>query len=195
MNKFFIKNKILKMNKAFTLVELMVATTLFTIIMLMGVGSLVSSSGSARYAGKLRVAVDNVNFAVESMARELKTATKYYCTSSTYNLSDTTSVQDCNGGNLIAFVPQQTAGAALRVSYGISNSRIERCEYITSTTCAYLVSSDVSIQSLKFYVKGADASTTYTQPSVKMLVKGQVMVKDTPTTFSLETMASQRSSE
>ena len=67
--------------KGFTLIELMIATTLFSIIMLMGVGSLVVSSNSAKSAQKLRVAVDNVNFAMESIARELRTGMYYTCSS------------------------------------------------------------------------------------------------------------------
>ncbi|MFA7000081.1 MAG: hypothetical protein WC241_03090, partial [Candidatus Paceibacterota bacterium] len=61
--------------------------------------------------------------------------------------------------------------------------------------CPEVVSSDVDIKMLKFYVKGADASTTNVQPSVKILIKGVVIIKGVATPFTLQTLASQRSTE
>lgn len=185
----------------FTLIELMVATTLFTIIMLMGVGSLIVSSNSAKASQKLRIAVDNVNFAMESMSRELRTGSYFYCGDSV-NISDLHAVSDCStGGDIIAFVPQQVNGSASRVSYELtrrdSNSTsftLERCEFISSRVCTEVVSDDVNIDLLKFYVKGS-VLTDNIQPSVKILTKGTVSVNNISTPFSLQTMSSQRSSE
>lgn len=192
-----IKN--LKNKKGFTLIELMVPTTLFTVIMLMGIGSLITSSNSAKSAQKLRTAVDNVNFAMESMTRELRTGTYYYCGNSV-NLLDTLSTSDCdNGGNVIGFTPQKVTDSADRVAYRIRNnsgvSSLERCENKNSTvSCADIVSSDINIDTLKFYVNGTDINDNE-QPSVRILIKGVASLKGVLTPFILQTMASQRSSE
>ena len=72
---------------------------------------------------------------------------------------------------------------------------MQRCEYINSATnCADVVSTDVNIQSLTFYVRGSSL-TDGIQPSVKILVKGVVTLKGVDTPFILQSMASQRSTE
>lgn len=190
----------IKRNKGFTLIELMIATTLFTIIVTMGMGSLVVSSNAAKASQKLRIAVDNINFAMESMTRELRTGMYYYCGNSV-DLSNTTAVNDCIAGDIVAFKPQQVLGSSLRVAYekvartdGSNTFSLIRCEYTTSTSCSDVVSSNVDIQTLKFYVTGSNLADNI-QPSVKILIKGVVMIKDVATPFSLQTMTAQRSSE
>lgn len=187
----FIEN--LKLNKGFTLVELMVATTLFTIIMLIGIGSLVTASNSSRQAQKLRTAVDNVNFAMESMSRELRTGTYYNCGDNSVDYISIIS-NDCpNGGNAIAFTPQQTNGAPSRVAYVLQSNKIQRCTS-SNHTCTPIVSDDVSINKINFVVNGSNINDNI-QPSVKIFISGTVNVKDSPSYFILQTIASQRSSE
>jgi prepilin-type N-terminal cleavage/methylation domain-containing protein len=189
-------------NNGFTLVELMVATSLFTIIMLMGIGSLVVSSNSAKAAQKLRIAVDNVNFAMESMTRELRTGTRFYCDTSSVSVADD-AVKDCEGGNVIAFTPQQVGGSSVsRIAYllqervqGSSNYTLKRCEGVASTAdCPEIVSSEVNVKNLKFYVRGSNVADKI-QPSVQILMNGVVKVRGVETPFTLQSMASQRSSE
>lgn len=203
--KFYKKQK----NSGFTLIELMIATTLFTIIMMMGVGSLVVSSNSAKAAQKLRIAVDNVNFAMESMTRELRMGTHYYC-NTIYEILDDNAVRDCSGETIIAFNPQIVSGSSPRVAYyrterelldeyGNKTYTLERCELDSSNIkeCSDIVSKDVNIDTLKFYVRGSTppASFDEIQPSVRILIKGSVKIKGEETHFSLQTMASQRSTE
>ena len=189
----------------FTLVELMVATTLFTIIMVMGVGSLVISSNSAKSAQKLRISVDNVNFAMESIARDLRMGTNYYCnTDDYYSLtSDTPREADCkDSGNVVEFNSPvvQSTGETHRIAYfkskrpdGVSYT-LKRCELATG--CADIVSSDVDVKELKFYVNGSSPLDKI-QPMAQILIKGTVTIKNKNLTksFSLQTMASQRSAE
>ena len=196
-----IKNKT-KKNKylaGFTLIELMIATTLFTIIMLMGVGSLIVSSNSSKAAQKLRIAVDNVNFAMESMTRELRMGTIYTCSTTSLSLTDSLLPSDCNDGNIIAFKPQQVGSYPDRVAYKLSNrsdgtNTLQRCESGSSSPCSPIVSEDVDIKTLKFFVKGSSLSDKI-QPSARILITGSVKVKEEITSFSLQALASQRSAE
>ena len=194
----------LKKNNAFTLIELMVATTIFTIVMLMGVGSLVTSSNSAKRAQKLQIAVDNVNFAMESMTREIRMGTNYYCANSYTMSKDDTSTRDCGNGGIIAFTPQQVGvNPPSRVGYfreaitinEVAGYTLTRCEFTTIKSCAPIVSIDVNVEGMGFYVKGADASTINVQPSVRILMKGTISINGVGTPFALQTMASQRSAE
>lgn len=193
----------------FTLIELMIATTLFTIIMLMGVGALVVSSNSAKASQKLRISVDNVNFAMESMARELRMGTLFECGHGSVNLNFISPTPDCplssaSAGDIIAFRPQQVGNPPQRVSYQLRQRKVngvptgtnslERCEYLTSTSCSDIVSPDVDIKELKFYVNGAKVDDMI-QPMVNILIRGVVLVKGIPKSFTLQTIASQRSTE
>lgn len=188
----------------FTLIELMVATTLFTIIMMMGVGSLVVSSNSAKASQKLRIAVDNVNFAMESMTRELRMGTHYYCYTS-YSLADDNAVKDCTDGTVVAFNPQVVPGSVKRVAYFKTprflpngnpdgTNSLQRCEI--GIGCSDIVSGDVNIKELKFYVVGSSL-TDKIQPSVEILIRGEVNIKNKNMikSFTLQTMTSQRSAE
>lgn len=200
-------NKLQK-NRAFTLIELMVATTIFTIVMLMGVGSLVSSSNYAKRAQKLQIAVDNVNFAMESITREIRMGTHYYCGNSYTMSKNDVATHDCGNGGIIAFTPQQVdANSPSRVGYykadrivnGVVNgSTLNRCEYTTSNNCIPIVSIDVNVEGMGFYVVGSDLPTNTTdkrQPSVRILMKGTISINGVDVPFALQSMASQRSAE
>jgi prepilin-type N-terminal cleavage/methylation domain-containing protein len=189
----------------FTLIELMIATSLFTVIMLMGVGSLVVSSNSSKASQKLRITVDNVNFAMESMTRELRMGTAYECGTTSVNLAAPMPT-DCplgTPGYIIAFNPQQIQGVLqARVSYqlfsrtdGSGTHSLQRCEKDV-LPCSEIVSPDVDVQTLKFFVKGSKFDDNI-QPSVEILIKGVVNIKNKnmSKSFTLQTMASQRSAE
>lgn len=193
------KNK--NYSQGFTLIELMVASTLFTVVMMMGVGSLVVSSNSAKSSQKMRIAVDNVNFAVESMTRELRTGSIYYCTSGGVDLAALASELQCLlGGDIIAFTPQKVGEIqeVSRVAYKISDRgdntfSLQRCE--TSSPCYDIVSNDVNIERLNFHLLFNDSYNIKVQPRVEILIKGTVKTKDGLAPFALQTMVSQRATE
>jgi len=180
-------------NHGFTLIELMVATSIFVVIMLSSMGALFMLLDASKNSRALRFAMDNVNFSMESMTRSIRMGTNYYC--GTFSPGDLTSTQDCpNGNTLISFVPQSPAIS--RVGYKLTARNdppkntytLERCDI---NGCIPIVSSDVDIRRLKFFVKGS-AYNDNMQASVYIIMKGTVMVKGVPTSFSIQTMASQR---
>ena len=212
--KYFSKQKNQKKQSGFTLIEMMVATSIFIIIMIMSMGALLVSSDAAKQAQGLRTAMDNVNFAMDSMTRSLRIGTHYYCVSSGGSgVSLDTSVpnagflayngNDCSlaagsPGTAVAFVPASSTDipAGTAVAYE-KNQRadgtytLQRC---TMSGCVDIVATNVNVQTLEFFVNGSSSADTI-QPSVYILMQGTVTVKNTPTTFAIQTMASQRSSE
>jgi len=180
-------------SKGFTLIELMVATSLFVVIMLSALGSLFMLLDESKNSRALRFAMDNVNFAMESMTRSIRMGTDYYCLSSGVVSLSITGSKDCHaingGGSLLIFSPQGSSGS--RVGYQLENNSIERYDS-QNTSGVSITSPDVKIESLKFFVDGADGTIPNTQPSVYLIMKGTVMVKGKPTSFSIQTLASQR---
>lgn len=205
MIKIFYKYLYKKSNKktipnlvsGFTLVELMVATSIFVVIMLSSMSSLFIMLNAAKNSKALRFAMDNVNFAMESMTRSIRMGTSYYC-GSAVNVKDLEETKDCpsilsEGGTFIAFKPQD-ATATNKVVYKLSK-RDDGTYYIARCgeggACVSIISPLVNIEKLKFFVDGSSPDDSK-QASVYIIIKGSVMVKGVPTSFAIQTMASQR---
>lgn len=75
------RKKIIKENlsfqSAFTIIELLVATALFVVIVAIASGSFVSALRTQRAMVALMAANDNVSLAIEQMAREIRTGTEF----------------------------------------------------------------------------------------------------------------------
>lgn len=183
-----------KNNNGFTLIELMVSISIFSIIMLTAIGSFLVTVNLAKNARALRFAMDNVNFAMESMTRSIRMGTNYYCaiSSGPVYMDENLGVQDCpGGGTFIAFIPQKTNSYVAYKQTEVSSGfwTLEKCD--SSGVCVPTVSSDVNVKKINFIVKGSDFNDEI-QPSVHIIMQGDVMVKGEPVSFTIQTMASQR---
>ncbi len=187
--------------KGFTLIELMVSTSIFMVVMLIAMGSLLVTSNLAKKSNALSFTMDNLSFAVESMSRSLRMGTNYTCSSSSINLTSSPSPADCpNGGSLIAFIPA-TADPNVRIAYELiprtnNTYTIERCETTSANniSCVDLISPNINIEVMKFFVKGTSPSDLI-QPSVYIIIRGSVIIKQKKTSFAIQTMISQRTLE
>ncbi len=196
-------------SEGFTLIELMVATSIFMVIMVMAMGALVVSSHSAKKGQALRAIMDNVNFAMDTMTRSVRMGTNYTCVTTTVNLNPS----DCplgtqnGGGNALSFKPAPP-NPANRIIYRLINrtpdnvddpitKTIQRCDSSGESSCVDIVSPEVDITDLRFFVNGStdQLSGDFIQPSVYIIMKGVVTVRGEPTEFALQTMASQRTAE
>lgn len=189
----------IKSKKGFTLIEIMVASSIFVVVMLIVSGAIVSVISANQKSNNLRSVMDNLNLTLESMTRTIRFSNHFYCGS---NPPSYTSTQDCSWGSS-SFTVTSDDGTKL-YTYYLSGGRIKRS--ITSAlgvTDDYITSPDVSITELVFKVTGSttfDTSQGVTcsspndceQPKVTIIVKGSVGVDTTESDFSLETTVSQR---
>ncbi len=74
----FNKNQIKNQN-GFTLLEAMVSIAIFSIIMVIGVSALLSVNSANKKSKNLRTVMDNLNFAMEDIARNFKLGSSYHC--------------------------------------------------------------------------------------------------------------------
>lgn len=197
------QDKRTKLISGFTLVELLVATSVFIVVMVMALSSLLTSSDASKKSGALSFAMDNVNFAMESMTRSIRMGKNYVCLSSgSIYLGSVASPVDCNlntsGGTLLAFVPQEGYTDSPMIAYRRSQREddsgtytLERCD---DSVCSDIVASNVNIEDLKFFVNGSSTSDLI-QPSVYIIIKGVINIKGEPFSFAIQTLASQRSGE
>ncbi|MCX6755958.1 MAG: prepilin-type N-terminal cleavage/methylation domain-containing protein [Candidatus Nomurabacteria bacterium] len=188
--------KYFKKNNGFTLIEIMVSMSIFMIVVLMALGALLVVSGTAKKSRALHQTMDNINFAMESMTRSLRTGTDYSCIDSgDYVILPLSYTADCSfGGDAIAFRPQNSSSSDTMYLFDHDKSVLKKC---TISGCVNMTSPNVVVDDLKFFVKGTGSSFLgdYTQPSVFIRMSGYVMNGENKEQFYLQTMASQRSAE
>ncbi len=190
-------NKIKKINKkrGFTLIEIMVSSTIFIVIMTISMGSIYSVIEGNRKSQSMRSIMDNLNITLESMTRVMRFGYLYHCDSDpATNPVVLTLPSDCpdmvNGASSISLY----SSSGVNYIYKLESNRITR--YVGgSATPSYLTSSDVTIESLKFYVYGSAkySSLNFAQPMIVIIIKGYVGSKPTiKSTFAIQTAVSQR---
>ncbi len=178
-----------KNKKGFTLIEIMVSISVFSVVMLIFSGSIYSAFEGNRKSRSLRAVMDNLNLSLESMTRNIRFGSRYHCDINQGGGLDTT--RDCvNGATSIAVLDSD----GNQVVYRLNGSRIVRS--VNGGAEQYVTSPDVWIEALTFYVLG---STSYSaggdlvQPRVVILIRGRagngVLNR---TQFSLQTTISQR---
>ena len=187
--------------KGFTLIELMVSVAIFAIIMVMALGALLSVSAADRKSESLSSVMNNLNFALESMTRAIRTGYDYHC--------GTTTGGDCTtGGTLLKFTSQDNKA----VNYAYDNSSacgqtgtVKGCilrstdggvSYLPITSPEVIITNAASTGSgLEFYLRGSSLGTSGddSQPNVIITLTGYVQLTATQKTpFSLQTSVTQR---
>ncbi len=91
-------------NTGFTLIEVMVASGLFVVVMMVGISVLLSVNKSHKTNDALRSSLDNLSFVMEDMSRNIRLSTLISCPASSSFVQ-----LDCEGG-----APGEMAGLSLQ---------------------------------------------------------------------------------
>jgi prepilin-type N-terminal cleavage/methylation domain-containing protein len=177
--------------RGFTLVEILVSVMIFSIVMLIAVGALLSMLDANRKAQVLKSSINNLSFALENMSRQMRAGSSYHCGTGTL-----TEPLDCiNGASQFAFEKYggNPASANDQVVYRLSNNRIERS---LDGGAVYLpiTAPEVVVEELMFYVVGAPPTDSpKEQPKVIITMRGYAGENQRiRTEVRLETMVTQR---
>lgn len=180
----------LKTNKGFTLVEMITAVALFSVVMVVGMGALLNVLNANKQAQAIQTAVNNLNLAMEMMSREIRTGIDYHCG----EVGEYTSTRDCPGGDdLIAFEPYNgdVNSPNDQVVFKFLNQRIYKS---TDSGASFLplTAEELILEDLYFVVIGSDKGDGV-QPKVLISAKGYVGEREKGrTSFNLQTTISQR---
>ena len=198
----------LRTNTGFTLIEIMVAIAVFSIVMVMAMGALLNVIDSNNKARSIKTAINNISFALEGISKDVRMGTDYACGSN----GNTVALTDCSGGvDTISFKSSKEGIGYVYYQYvetgGIG--QIRSCISTTGTgvcngTPSALTSTEVNLTDasgnpgVKFYVLGVTdskkAADIRTQPRVIIVINGTAGYKEkTKTTFDLQTSISQTS--
>ena len=178
-------------NKGFTLVELIVSLGLFIIVITISTGTLLSLSDMSRKVQSTRVAIDNLNLALESMSKEIRVGISYYCNpfpalTAPINFTTSSQINDCGlGGTSVAFLAQDGSTTVYRINGAV----IERSRDGGSTFSS-VTSSEINITRLNFYVIGT-GNADIRQPRVIIVITGTAGVKF-KSEFKIQTTVTQR---
>jgi len=191
MKKVLTKNK----EQGFTLIEIMTAVSIFAIVATISMGSILTVFDVNRKSESIKTVMDNLNLAVESMAREMRFGTSYNCNPSLpAPLPPNTIKQNCSSGaESMAFLSNNNTQI---IVYRKSGAMIEKSKDAGSTFVP-VTAPEIIIDDLKFFVLGALPSSSESgnpqQPKVLIKVKGTAGTKDgTKSDFTVQTLVSQR---
>jgi len=196
--------------RGFTLVEIIVSVGIFMMVMLVAIGALTGMAGANRKAQSIQTVVDNINFALDDVSRNIRTGTTYHCVESGSTPSgeapaSLAATGDCAtyGSAYVAF--ESNHGDPLNVNdqivywfapaescgSGYSAGCIEK-SVNSGATFLPLTSPGVQINSLRFYITGSTAGDTLQPKAVIKTLATIPLTPDTQTTMRLQTTVSQR---
>ncbi len=211
----------LQSRRGYTIIETMISISIFIIIVMVGMGSLLNANLVHQKSRDMRSIMDNLSFIIEDMSRSLRTGYNYRC----YNdnnlwgpaeaqTSNLNIPRSCLEGSVIVF---EAAGGITPASVPPDANAVDQWVYkIASTRTAsdgslifdiskstnggstWLVMnpSEVNLDvASQFIVSGAESESQngdQRQPFVTIQLVGKIKYKDITTPFSLQTSVSQR---
>ncbi len=186
----------------------MVSVSIFAMVMLIATGSVFSIVEANKKTHSLKSVMTNLNFALESMARDIRVGFHYACDSVT--LSET---KNCSSGGVTFRFKANRDVDGVSVggdsgSYNASDMNHDQIEYSLSSDfrimkriygggaeALAITASEIHVSSLKFYVTGAGGTGTdglSKQPKVVITIQGYAGTDTTKSSFNIETTLSQR---
>lgn len=206
----------------FTLVELIVSIAVFTIVITISVGSLLVLISANENLQAEQSVMTNLSFALDSMTREIRTGTHYYCASAsglTGIFTNSTNLdvellngtdqktQDCHDGNIsarpvqgVAFLESGnsiTSGAGVnRILYFYNADEEKIYRRIGTEEAQPITSSGIKITDAEFFVSGSkslrSAPTTQNDQAAVTIFLEAVDVLDPGVKYHIQTTVTQR---
>lgn len=170
-------------SRGYTLLELIVSVGLFGVVMLASTGAYLTLIKLDRQARAVSDVANNLSFAVDSMARAVRTGTAYKCNNNAGNPNCSSSP-----GTSFGFNDSDTPSRA--IVYSVVNNQI--VVQINGGTAVPLTDPRIRIDALEFRVRGVGVGDGI-QPQVTFNVRGTMTLGvNTATTFSLQGGATRR---
>jgi prepilin-type N-terminal cleavage/methylation domain-containing protein len=195
MNKIFQRQSrkaLPRRQRGFTLLEMLVSLALFAIVMVIVAAAYLNLIGLDRQIRASNDAVNNLSFAIDDMARTIRTGTSYSCIPGDANGNGTCSQFSVYDSNGCKNVYSLSSGQVMDTISNPNNAA-------TCTTAAQsnsITSSAMTVDTLTFHAVGIGTGDG-AEPFVTMIVHGSVYVDAAhpSITFDIETSANERGIE
>jgi prepilin-type N-terminal cleavage/methylation domain-containing protein len=177
-----------KRKSGYTIIETMIAISLFLIIVTIGMGSLLNAGLLHKKSQNMRSVLDNLSFIMEDMSRNLRTGYNYHCIDD--GDSTATIPHSCINGGGISF--QSSLGG--QWVYYISNDGKIFKSVDGGITFVQLTPDEIVIDPVSYFkVEGAEPPPgDNRQPFVTIELVGSIIYRGVVSPFSLQTSVSQR---
>lgn len=161
----------------FTLIEMLVAVSLFSIVLLICLGSIMTIVDVNKKSQTLTTVMNDLNFTLENMTRSMKTGTIQLAANSSNDYSSIT-VEDQDGRT---------------ITYAWDEDKQQITRQLGEQTPAAITSEQINVTNLIFRVFYNDANR---QPRILILVSGVASIGDSiSSSFTIQTSVSQRDLE
>ncbi len=194
--------------RGFTLVEVMISMTIFTVLVTIGIGAILDAIQQHHVTENTRVVMDNLNFVMEDMARNIRLGENIHCAASTGETmpafvtpTDPVVPESCplptNAHNLVWFNDQNGDHVAYYISPGNPptdpNSHIYKVKGDSFSDMQLVSPPEIAINYAEsgFTVRGAEPGDG-TQPTVLIRLVGTATYKGINSNFSIETTVTLR---
>ncbi|OGI95348.1 hypothetical protein A2917_02165 [Candidatus Nomurabacteria bacterium RIFCSPLOWO2_01_FULL_42_17] len=190
-----------KTKGGYTIIETMIAVSLFVVIVLSGMGALLNANLLHNKSQDMRSIMDNLSFIMEDMSRNLRTGYMYHCG----DFSNIDTARSCElGGNI--FFEEAPHGDPSdeddQWGYKIESTDGGLTFNISKSTKGGEAGTWVQLNPPEVVIDGASGFTVVgaephsegdeQQPFITIKLVGHIMLKDPVTPFSLQTSVSQR---
>jgi len=169
--------------KGFTLIELMVSLTVFSIVMVISVGTLLTLIDANAKAQALYMATTNLSFALDAITRDIRTGHDYHCY--TGGGIPAGGPLNCASGDSLSFVRDWDT---IQVGYRLRGGKIQQnVGMVSSDSWEDMTSDMVVIDTFDFVVANSLGGDT-SQPTIDVVVSGYVdNGLEVTTDFNLQT--------
>lgn len=182
--------------KGFSLIEMLVSIALFAVVVTTGVGTLLTMINANARAQSIQIATNNLYFAVDVIARQLRVGSSYYCGNNINAITSGANLasgsRDCNnaGNTAVAFTDTRTGD---RYGFALEAGGTKIMRKINNGPWEPLTSDVVRITELDFVVTGSGNGTT-DQPTVTFYITAEVgNTEEDSTSFEIQSSVTQRS--
>lgn len=168
----------------FTLIEIMVAVSLFIVVAFITTSAFTSFTEASRRSQAIRNNIDNLNFAMESIVLKIREGNNYSCLEDDDVAAGVTHDCPTAPSQTIAFLADNGDVVKYKFAQDASGGTILKSE--NGSAFEPIVATQVNVSRLDFYVKNGE------RPLARIVIQGSVTTAAGASEFTLQTTISQR---